>query len=122
MTSAQRARDLHLTAGECGVEVGAPVLSSDNKRLGTVGDTRGPHFRVHRGFLAHDYWLDVGDIVGVFDDAIFVDFEKRAASEHRVSERVVGQEWEDVEPGDFLDETEYWEEPVREERKPDHPF
>jgi hypothetical protein len=122
MTSAQRARDLHLTAEECGVEVAARVLSSDGKRLGTVGEIRGPYFRVHRGFLAHDYWLDVGDIVGVFEDAIYVDFAKRAAAEHRVSERLVGQEWEEVEPEDFLDETEYWEEPVREGRKPDGPF
>jgi hypothetical protein len=39
------------------VDIGSPVLTLDEKQLGTVAERRGQHFKVKTSFLHRDYWL-----------------------------------------------------------------
>jgi hypothetical protein len=109
--------DLHSTAADCGVELGATVTSADGKRLGTVNDMRGPYFKVHRGFLASDYWVEVNDVVAVLDDEVMLTFEKRAATDHQVPADIVTDERLDARADHLLDDAAVAEQRERMERE-----
>lgn len=117
MTSTISQGESLATASESGVELGSRVVSSDGKRLGSVSDLRGPYFKVHRNFLAGDFWLDVGDVVAVFDDEVILAFEKRSMGDHRVDDDVVKDERLDGRVDHLLDQTAMQEQRERMERE-----
>ena len=106
-----------LTASDCGVELGASVTAADGKRLGSVNEMNGPYFKVHRSFLASDYWLEVSDVVAVMDDEVILSFEKRDAGEHQVPADVVKDERLDARADHLLDGAAMMEQRERMERE-----
>lgn len=118
MTSVQRPyRTTHMTAADFGIELGSIVTSADSKKLGTVNDIRGSYFKVHRGWLTGDCWLDIGDIMVVLDDEVLLDFEKKEAAEHRIPAEVVNSEGLDPRADQLLGDRELSQQRERLERE-----
>jgi hypothetical protein len=118
MTSVvDRLRDEHVSAAEYGVPLGGIVKSADGKRLGEVNEMRGPYFKVHRGLLASDYWLEVTDVVALVEDEVIVGFEKRAAGDHQVADDIVHDERLDARDDHLLDQDQVREQRERMERE-----
>ena len=69
------------------VEVGVPVFTRDNQRLGKVGEVRGRFLRVEPGFLQRSYWVPA-DTVGSAEasEPVILGINKVAVFDQRVKE------------------------------------
>lgn len=107
--------DLHMAASELGIERGALVIGSDNKRLGEVSELRGPYFKVHRRF-ARDAWIELKDVAGVFQDQVSVNFSGDTIADYRVPPEVVNDASLDARTDHLLDGNALAEQRARLER------
>jgi hypothetical protein len=68
-----------------GLMAGAPVLTRDGHRLGTVKETRGPYFKVDAP-MQPDYWLSLEQIATVDRGMIGLTFNKDDLGDYKMSD------------------------------------